>query len=320
MPSIPIAEFVKEVVAVYEGKGRAAVTIRQIRQVLRELEEVGVNQTSQVTDSAISRWIQAFPERTPVTLKSHLRSLSSLCTRMVKKNYIDLDPFEVDPVSEWVRPDGRPAPPRRRWSKSPEQIKAVFARADSEAAGGSWEASRLRAFIYTLFLTGGRPGEILRLERADFEPRLRTLAIHPKWITQRAGRRVWWKPKTIGSSAVLPIGPGLAAILAEWSRQCESPWLFPGVKRYGPWVTGASDVSPLGHVAALGLRAGVPGLTCKSARKGIGTHKAIGLTPMERREYFRHSDDATGDFYDDERVESLRPAAEKIERFYLDAA
>jgi integrase len=319
MPSIAISQFTVETVNVYEGKGRARTTVRQVRQVLRELEAVGVHQTSDLTDSAIARWIRAYPERTPATLRSHLRCISALCTRMVKKGYIALDPFEVDPIGEWVRDDGRPASPRRRWSKSPDQIKAVLAQADLEASGGSWEAARLRAVVYTLFLTGGRPGEILRLERADFDCRGRTLAIHPKWITQRAGRRVWWKPKTVGSSAVLPIGPGLAEILAVWSRWTGCQWLFPGVKLYGPWTTGGKGDSPLEHVAALGLRAGVPGLTCKAARKGIGTHKAIGLTPMERREYFRHSDDATGDFYDDEKVESLRPAAEKIERFYLSA-
>jgi integrase len=245
--------------------------------------------------------------------------MSALCTRAKRKGYVEADPFELDAIGEWVRDDGRPSSPRRRWSKSPDEIKRVFALADQEAATGSWEAARLRAYVYALFLTGGRSGEIQRLERADFDYRGRTLSIHPKWITQRAGRRVWWKPKTVGSSAVLPIGPGLAEILAVWSRRTGCEWLFPGVKLFGPWTTGGVGDSPLEHVAALGRRAGVPGLTCKSARKGIGTHKAIGLTPMERREYFRHSDDATGDFYDDERVESLRPAAEKIERFYLSA-
>jgi hypothetical protein len=67
---------------------------------------------------------------------------------------------------------------------------------------------------------------------------------------------------------------------------------------------------------ALGERAGVPDLTNKAGRKGLGTYKDL-LTPMERRELFRHADEATGDYYNDERIESMRPAAARIEKFFL---
>ncbi|MHB8397379.1 MAG: tyrosine-type recombinase/integrase [Candidatus Limnocylindrales bacterium] len=303
----------------YQGRGCAKSTIRQVEQVLRELAAVGVKQTSQITDEAISRWIQAWPDRTPETLKSHLRCISSLCTRAKKHGFLRLDPFDVDSIGDWVRQDGRPSAPRRRWSKSADEVRRVLSLADIEASGGSWEAGRLRAYVYTLFLTGGRPGEIQRLNATDFDRDAKTLWIHAKWITGRGARRYWWRPKTVGSSAILPIGEGLVSILDVWSRRCGSEWLFPGRKLYGPWTSGGRGVRPLDQVRSLGERAGVPGLANKAGRKGIGTHKEIGLTPMERREYFRHCDDATGDFYDDERVESMRPAAAKIEQFYLRA-
>ena len=317
MPAITIARFTDEVVLNYEGRGCGASTIRQVCQVLRELSTVGVTKTSGLTDEAISRWIKAFPERTPVTFKSHLRCLSALCTRAKKKGYIRVDPFDVDAISDWVRADSRPSPPRRRWSKTQEEVRRIFVLAEQEDDGSSWEAGRLHAYIKTIFLTGGRPGEIQRLSVSDFSPERKTLWIHPKWITGRSARRSWWKPKTIGSSATIPIGDGLVEVLELWSRRCGSDWLFPGKRLWGPWIGGGKGVRPLDQVRALGVRAGVPGLANKAGRKGLGTHKEIGLTPFERREYFRHSDDATGDYYDDEKVESMRPAAAKIERFFL---
>ena len=84
MTAISINRFECEVVANYRAKGRAPKTISQIEQVLDELREVGVSRTNHVTTAAIERWITAWPDRTPVTFRSHLRCLSGLCTRLAK--------------------------------------------------------------------------------------------------------------------------------------------------------------------------------------------------------------------------------------------
>jgi len=328
MQAISITRFEREVVANYETRGRAPKTIRQIHQVLRELRSVGVCRTNQITTAAIERWIGAWPDRTPVTFASHLRCLSGLCTRLKKLKCLRIDPFEVDGVSDWMRIDARPAPPRRRWSKPADQVRAVLALADHEAKNGSWETGRLRAYVHTLFMTGGRPGEIQRLRLVDVDLRGQAITICAHMITGRGGRRYWWRPKTTGSAGTIPIGGHLARILREWSQRvqwnsrrgklritgCE--YMFPGKALLGPWTSGGPGETPLDQVKALGLRAGVLDLTCKAARKGLGTYRDIGLTPQGRRELFRHSDDATGDFYDERAIESRRGDAILIERFF----
>jgi hypothetical protein len=63
----------------------------------------------------------------------------------------------------------------------------------------------------------------------------------------------------------------------------------------------------------LGRRAGVPGLTIASFRKTIGTYaKAWGLGQLELKALLRHSNVETQSWYDEEPVESLRPATAKI--------
>jgi len=328
MASIPILRFQTQTIVNYEARGRSRKTTRQIAQVLRELSAIGVKKTHQVNTQAIERWLAAWPDRTPGTFRSHLRCLSALCTRMKKLGLIRIDPFVIDGVADWMRSDSRPALARRRWSKPADQIRAVLALADREAQEGSWEAGRDRAYVWTLFLTGARPGEIQRLRMEDLDLRAQTITICPHWCTGRGGRCYWWRPKTEGSAGMIAIGNHLARILREWSQRvqwdsrrgklritgCE--FLFPGKACWGPWTGGGRGETPLDRVRALGERAGVQGLTCKAARKGLGTYREIGLTALGRREFFRHSDDATGDLYDEREVESRRGDAILIERFF----
>jgi integrase len=343
MTPICIQQFERETVANYSGRGKSVKTTRQFRQVLRELRAVGVATTGDLTDTAILAWIAAFPDRTVVTFRSHLRALSTLCRRACKKKQLETNPFDVDNVADWMRSDSRPRKPRRRWSKPAEQIRAMLALADDEAEAASlrarklrdveslaieWDALRRRAYARTLFQTGARPGEIQRLRIEDFSRRAQTIEIVAHWVTGRAGKKYWWEPKTEGSAGLIPIGDKLAELLDEWARRvkrdsrrgrlrvsnCE--WLFPGKMLLGPWTSGGRGEKPLDQIRALGERAGVTDLTQKAARKGIGTYADIGLSPQGRRKLFRHSDDAIGDAYDEMDVDSRRGDAIAIERFF----
>jgi integrase len=317
MPSIAIARFVENVVEVYSGRSSAPSTLRQVRQVLRELTEVGVKKSGDIGPESIARWLNKWPLRSPETAQSHLRCLSGICTYGVFKGFIRKDPFDLYSVKEYVRADSRPPSVKRQFSRPGADIRRLLEQANEEAGGGSWEAGRLQAYCFNLFLTGMRPGEVQRLEVADVDLRRLIIDIHPKLVPGRNGP-IWWRPKTVGSSAAIPIGDRLAEVLGLWVPRTGCQWLYPGKRLRGPWVTGGPGVRPLDQIKALGGRAGVGDVWQKSARKGIGTHaKLMGLTTFERRELFRHEDDSTGDFYDDERVDSMRPAAAKIEQFYL---
>ena len=133
----------------------------------------------------------------------------------------------------------------------------------------------------------------------------------------------WWRPKTVGSAATIPVGERTAAVLVEWVPETGCRWLFPGTRRLGPWTCGGPGVRPLDQVKALGERCktdnapAIP-LWQKTGRKSVGTHaRAAGMSKSERQGLFRHADEATGDHYDEGDVESLRPAVDRLERYFL---
>jgi integrase len=317
MPAIAIDRFERELLDIHAAKEHAPSTLRQVRQVLREFRAVGVERTDQLTSAAIARWKSAHPGRTPVTAASHLRCLRAICARARKEGRLEVNPFDVDRLEGWVRPDAPTARPPRRWSITPDQVRRVLETADREALAGDWTAGRLRAYIWTLLLLGMRPGELQRLEVADVDPRDRTVTIRPKPVPVWGRPDRWWRPKTAGSAATIPLGDRLAAVLAGWIPRTGCRWLFPGLKRRGPWTSGGPGVRPLDHVRALGDRAGVE-LWQKSGRKSVGTNaRGAGLTGLERKGLFRHADLATGELYDEQSVDGLRPAAAKVERYYL---
>lgn len=319
MPARPISidRFEAEVIAIHQAKEHAPSTIRQVRQVLREFRAVGVADTAGLTGAAIARWKRAHPDRSAVTTLSHLRCLRALCVRARKEGRLAVNPFDVDRLGDWVRKDDRSARPRRQWSLAPEEVRRVLARADEEAQDGDWAAGRLRAYIWTLLMLGMRPGELQRLETWDVDTRVRTLTIRAKLVPVRGRPDRWWRPKSAGSAATIPFGERLAAVLADWIPRTGCRWLFPGTRRGGPWTSGGPGVRPLDQVRALGDRAGVQ-LWQKSGRKSVGTNaRGAGLTGLERQGLFRHADLATGDLYDEQSVEGLRPAAAKVERYYL---
>lgn len=339
MPSLPIGSFEREgsfahrVVLDYLGRDAAPSTVRQVKQVLRELAAAGVSESYQIDNTAIARWRLAHPSRGTETIKSHLRCLSAICTIAAHEGWIERDPFDLHSVKDRVRADARPKGPRRQYHRTPDEIREMLALSTKEAAGERWEDLRRWAYAHTLFLTGARAGEVQHLLARNVDHRNGTITIEPVEVPIRGGKTRWWRPKTVGSATTLPAGPRLLAVLAAWEgrrlsperepryripirRDC--PWLFPGKTLVGPWTCGGPGVRPLDQIRDLGRRAGIDGLAQKSARKSVGTHaKTMGLGGLERKALFRHSDEATGDLYDEEAVESLRPAVIRIEGFYL---
>ena len=345
MPSIPIGPFDErrrftrpgtlgyKIVLDYEGRDCAASTVRQVERVLRELMAVGVARSYQIDNEAIALWRRAWPDRSTETWKSNLRCLSAVCTIAKFEGYLRKDPFELHSVKKRVRDDARPKTKGPQYHRTPEEIRKVLELAAAEAKGGDWEAMRLSAYTHALFLTGARPGEIQHLLAANVDFRRGTIRIEPVQVPVRGGRTRWWRPKTVGSSKALPAGPRLLEILEAWERvrlvprrqpryripiRRDCPFLFPGKSLVGPWTCGGPGVRPLDQIRELGERAGVADLVNKSARKSVGTHaKTIGLGGLERKALFRHADLKTGEAYDEEDAETLRPAVKRIEQYYL---
>ena len=304
MTAIPMTRFTEELMMIYAPPRRQPATRRQMRQVLAEFEAAGAATTDDLRPVTICRWMDLHPDRTPVTTRSLLRCLSAACTYAVSVGYLDRSPFDFWKPAKYIRDDVMPRAPRPARHRSADDVRRVLDRADAEASGGNWEAGRLRALVYVYAYTGMRAAEALHLTRPDVDLFGRVLTICAK---------PGWRPKTVKSTARLPIAEPLAVVLAGWMPLAGSPWLFPGKKLRGPWVTGGPGMRPLDHVRALGERAGVPGLTIAGFRKTIGTlAKAWGFSQLELKSWLRHSNVETQKWYDEENVEVLRGTADKI--------
>lgn len=307
MRSMSFAQFRAEILCLYEPPIRAAGTYRQMRQALNEIAELpGVRTVSDLKPPTISAWIKAYPSRTPVRTASMLRTLSPACNYAVSMHYIKVSPFAFRRVNAWVRSDVlAPDQPQAPRHQSGASIQRLLSMLDSEAGDGSWKAGRLQALVYLLCFTGLRKGEALRLKAHDVDLAARTLTIQP---------RRSFRLKTKGSAARIPIAEPLAAVLALWLPRSGCEWAFPGVELCGPWTGGSPGQKPLCQIRAAGLRAGIPGLTISGFRKTIGTlAKSWGLGQLELKALLRHSNVETQRWYDEEQLDSLRPAVARIQ-------
>ena len=95
--------------------------------------------------------------------------------------------------------------------------------------------------------------------------------------------------------------------------QTQSEWLFPGVRRLGPWLEGPPGQKPIDQVEALGTRAGVPGLTIASFRHtfaSLAEGWSIGELALQRQ--LRHTRIRTQLAYRHPLPELLRDVAAKV--------
>jgi integrase len=318
MDSPSFARFQAEVLCLNEPPIRAKGTYRQLRQVLRELAALTVRDevsgeirpllltADDIKPTAIAAWIKSCPRRTPVRAASLLRSLSSACTYGKEQGYMSSSPFSYRRVNQWVRVQVlTPDRPRVQRHQSEEAIRRFLDLLDYEAASGSWKAGRLQALGFLLANLGVRKDEALNLRPWDIDLGARTLTIEP---------RLTFRPKTLKSAAKLPINDDLARVLSLWLPRCGGNWVFPGVRLTSAWRGGPPGYKPLDEIRSAGERAGIKGLTIASFRKTIGTlAKSWGLGQLELKALLRHSNVETQRWYDEEAVESLRPAVAKIQ-------
>jgi integrase len=306
MRPVSFSRFETEILSLNEPPLRAKATWRQLRQVLREFAALpSMGRANDLRPAAIAAWIKAHPMRSPARTASLLRSLSGACSYAVGEGYLRRSPFAFRKVHEWIRNEVlAPEHPRPNRHRSAEEIERVLRLLDAEASLGAWKSGRLQALVYLVAFTGLRKSEALHLRPWDIDLDARTVSIEPR----RSSRL-----KTRKSAAKLPLAEPAVDVLRRWKPRCGDRYLFPGVRGIGPWLGGCPGYKPLEEVQAAGERAGVAGLTFLGLRKGIGTlAKSWGLGPLEVQALLRHTSVETQRWYDEERIESLRPAVAKI--------
>lgn len=307
MRPVSFARLTDDVLALYGPSMRARATFRVMRQSLTEVAAVpGVVRSSDLTPQNLARWIELHPGRSPARTECLLRCLRVAANFAVAAGWLRASPFAFRPLKQWVRTDAGRAPARSK-HKTADEIGRILRLLDAEAAEGSWASGRLQALAYVYVFTAFRRDEALHLLAANVDLVNRTVKIEPVGD---------WRPKTVRSARTLPLADPLAAVLARWVPRCGSQWLFPGRRLASPW-SGGPGYKPIDAIRSAGVRADVPGMTIIGFRKSFGTAaKAMGLGPLEVAAILGHSNTATQAHYDEEAVESLRPAMRRVAAFY----
>jgi integrase len=307
MRSPSFDRFCAEILSLNEPPQRAKATHRQLAQVLREFAEVpGLKTAAGLRPTAIAAWIKMHPDRTPVRTASLLRTLSPACVYAVSEGYLRQSPFDFRKVKDWVRVQRlEPEQPRPQLHRSEDAIASLLEYLDAEAALGGWKPARLQALVYLLAYTGLRKKEALHLKRWDVDLDRRVVRIAP-----RASNVL----KTAGSAAEIPLADPLVEVLDRWLCRCGCDWVFPGVRLVGPWTGGPPGQKAIDRIRKAGEAVGIEGLTILGFRKTFGTlAKTWGLGQLEVKAVLRHSNVETQRWYDEEAIESLRPAVRKIQ-------
>jgi integrase len=322
MPSIPFTSLAEKVLALYAAPMAQRATLRQMTQILRELTALGLKRSSELDEQAIARWLNAHagdPKRGPARVESLLRCIRRIVNYAREKNYLRENPFKIKPLEQWVKAAAAPKRRPKRF-KTREQMRDLLDAADRHARNGSWAGRRLQALVYVYAYTGLRRDEALHILARNVDLDRRTLKIEPVGD---------WRPKTVKSARTIPLADPVVDVLRLWLPHCGADpfappdatagriWLFMGRRRKSPW-RGGNGYKPIDQIRALAAEAGVGDMTPIGFRKSIGTNaKAAGLGGLDRAGLLGHSNKETAEeWYDDERVETLRPAVDKIADYY----
>ena len=304
MPAVTFTRFRAEVLDLYRPPQRRKATLAKMEKVLREVAELGVRRTSDLTPSLIVRWLAAHDDRRPATNRSYLGSLRAACNIARKLGWVRSTPWDVraDWIPEDVEDDAEPLPRRHL---SVLEIVRLLDQADAEAILGSWQAGRLQALLYTYAFTGLRKSEALGLLTAEVD-----LAEHCLSIRGRRSRRL----KTRSSRRRVAIHPELGVVLQRWLPRTECEWVFPSIRRESAWLNGGTGYRALDHVQALAGRCGISGVTIQAFRRSIATHaRRFGLGPLEVRDLLGHSSERTQEWYLEDDLANQAVAIAKID-------
>lgn len=328
---MPWSDLINKFETIYKPPLARPATYRQVKQMCRELTRLEPATSFDLDEQLLARWVTETPEnrkRSRSRQESMLRVIRMLVNFAINKPCLEVSPFVVKPFRKWIKAAAHRRKPQLRY-KSGDDIWRMLHAADKLAAPfyaksrwrvsePGWGYARGQALIYTYAYTALRRNEALYALARNAELDRGLLTIEP------VGE---WQPKTIGSARTIPLAPPVVDVYRRWIPRCGANltlrqaeegriWLFPGRRLMSPWL-GAQNYKPIDYIRMVAEMAGVGDMTIIGFRKSLGTNaKAMGLGGLERRELLGHTDEQTGDWYDEERVETMRPAVAKIVSFY----
>ena len=277
---IPFHRFTAKVLHVYAGPGHAKRTLTKMRHILGLIAGLGVQSTAGLTTELMARFVVKRARTVnPNTIRGDLSYLSAACSFAVEEGWLDH-------VPRWKRVRPRRKKPAVFTAHSIADVARVLELLRSRS--GSWQGSRLYTLAFTIAYTGLRRDEALTLQVQDVDLTTGLLT-----VSDRQQR------KTEASAAAVPIPPELCKVLEAWLPRCGCAWVFPGVRRQGPWTGGKCGERACDRIRQAGQEVGVAGLTLLSLRHAFATHarRQWGLSEIQLADVLRHTSPATQKWY-----------------------
>jgi integrase len=294
MPPIAFEDFTSEVLTLYSTGRYAHGTKVRAAQLLRELGALGVASTADLTTASLARYVASKGAgANPNTVNGYLGFIRTLCNYAVEEGYLGKAPSFR---RLWLR--GRPM--RRNRPRSYEEISRLLAHLIDRTRGDGcrWEDRRLCAASWFFALTAARLMEGLCGHVEDLDMEAGTF--HVNYERQKALRL-----KTRGSDRDIPLPDVLREVLRGWLPHAGPTWLFPGVRREGPWTGGTKPYRAIDHLKRAAKEVGIEQITWHSLRHAYGTaalerwdvpiwvvQRVMGHTDPRTTERYLHLDDS----------------------------
>ena len=258
MRPIALRLFFDKAERLYTTGRHADSTLGRVRQVARELAELlGPRATTaQLTTETMARYVASKgKDANPNTVNGLLSSIAALTSYAVEEGWLQREPA-------WRRVRLRPSPMVLNKPPDYESLARLLTTLRDRRQDG-WQEGRLCALVWAASLTGARLGELQHAHRCDLVPEgsPRELVIDPRRH----------RLKTEKSARTVPVPEALGEVLAEWVRRTGAPWIFPGVRRRGPWTGGNATSRPLGQFRSAARSVGIESATLHSLRHAFGT-------------------------------------------------
>lgn len=250
---VSLSAFSDQVLTIYSTGRHARKTFLRVRQVLREFDEMGLRSTSELTIESLARWIKLRgPDANANTINGLLSTASAICSLAVEEGQLHSRP-------NFRRLRMRGSPAVRNVPRRFEEITRLLEYLQGQ--NDAWSDRRLSALAWTVALTGSRLGEALHAWTTDVDLDQAVLRIEPR-------RRL----KTVASARTVPLPSILVGTLRPWLAEADTQWLFPGVRRRGPWNGGSVGQRSLDHLKRAASAVGIERITWHSLRHAYGTY------------------------------------------------
>jgi integrase len=251
MNAIAFEAFRDGLLRLYERKESNASYLK-FRQVLREFEEAcKPTSTADLTTREVRRYLDSLSCNAN-SKRGYLDYVRTICRYAVDEGYL-----ERMPSLKRIAP--KPVPMSRNpvltWDEVSRLLESLRERARD------WKGRRLHALTAVIAHTGVRRTEALCLRLEDLDAGARLLRIVPRE-----------RPlKTAKSTRVIAVPHELLEMLEPWLRETGCKWMFPGVRRQGPWLNCDHRSRPLTQLQAAAAEAGLGRVTWHGLRHSFAT-------------------------------------------------